>query len=669
MIPILYDYAERKFTTNGIGRLSDCISCTVTEERNGIYECEFKYPITGEHYSEIKEGMVIGVTHDESGDIQPFDIYAHQAPIDGVVTFNAHHVSYRLSNVVIMPFTASSPSAALAGIESHSANPNPFLFWTDKGGSGTFEVEKPDYCRALLGGQEGSILDAFGGGDYEWDRFTVKLHASRGTQTKVQIRYGKNLSDITEKTDTSSTYNAIVPFWLSTEGILVTLPEQVIVYSGATLYETNLTTHNSLIIRDHLGNPITVTYQQINAVPFDMSSDFQEQPTVNQLRTAAISKFNSSQAWLPQQNIDVDFVQLWQTDEYKDYAPLQRVKLCDTVSVFYDALGVNAVDMRVVKTVWNTLLDRYDSIELGQLSSTLAQTIAGPIESQIKDTVTTSMLAEAVQHATDLIRGGLGGYIVMKPNAQGQPEELLIMDTPDINTAVNVWRWNQGGLGHSHSGYNGPFNDVALTQDGKINANMITTGRLNANYIQGGTLSLGGSNNTNGTLSIKNSSGSTIGTWDNTGITAENATISGNMTTKTSSYYTQMNSGAITAGTISNGVKTQTGFISPNYQYSSTNAFVFAAQTGCLVLGCDNNIYFTNKSVTGQAYATFSSSSVAFQSSSISLNGTSTMSFRINGHDASGTGQKVIIPASLGSGGVVSSSYTFYLRSGLLCAS
>lgn len=664
MIPILYDYAERKFTTNGIGRLSDCISCTVTEERNGIYECEFKYPITGEHYSEIKEGMVIGVTHDESGDIQPFDIYAHQAPIDGVVTFNAHHVSYRLSNVVIMPFTASSPSAALAGIESHSANPNPFLFWTDKGGSGTFEVEKPDYCRALLGGQEGSILDAFGGGDYEWDRFTVKLHASRGTQTQVQIRYGKNLSDITEKTDTSSTYNAIVPFWLSTEGILVTLPEQVIVYSGATLYETNLTTHNSLIIRDHLGNPITVTYQQINAVPFDMSSDFQEQPTVNQLRTAAISKFNSSQAWLPQQNIDVDFVQLWQTDEYKDYAPLQRVKLCDTVSVFYDALGVNAVDMRVVKTVWNTLLDRYDSIELGQLSSTLAQTIAGPIESQIKDTVTTSMLAEAVQHATDLIRGGLGGYIVMKPNAQGQPEELLIMDTPDINTAVNVWRWNLGGLGHSHSGYNGPYDDVALTQDGKINANMITTGRLNANYIQGGTLSLGGNNNTNGTLAIKNSSGSTIGTWDNTGITAQ-----GSMTTQTSSYYTSMDSGAITAGKISGGVKTQTGFISPNFQYTSENAFVFAAQTGCLVLGCDSNIYFTNKSVTGTAYASFSSSSVQLRATAIGLTGTSSLGFSVAGHLATGTGQKVIIPASLGSGGVVSSSYTFYLRSGLLCAS
>ena len=642
MIPILYDYAERRFTTNGIGRLSDCISCTVTEERNGIYECEFKYPITGEHYSEIKEGMVIGVTHDESGDIQPFDIYAHQAPIDGVVTFNAHHVSYRLSNVVVMPFTASTPTAAFAGIESNSANNNPFTFWTDKTGSGEFKVEKPDYVRAVLGGQQGSVLDAFGGGDYEWDRFTVKLYAHRGSNTQVQIRYGKNLSDITEKTDTSDTYNAIVPFWLSSDGTLVTLPEKVIVYSGATLYETYLTTHNSLIIRDHLGNPITVTYQQINAVPLDMSSDFQEQPTENELRTAAISKFNASQAWLPQQNIDVDFVQLWQTEEYKNFAPLQRVKLCDTVSVFYDALGVNAIDMRVVKTVWNVLLDRYDSIELGQLSSTLAQTIAGPIESQIKDTVTTSMLAEAVQHATDLIRGGLGGYIVMKPNAQGQPEELLIMDTPDINTAVNVWRWNLGGLGHSHSGYNGPYDDVALTQDGKINANMITTGRLNANYIQGGTLSLGGNNNTNGTLAIKNSSGSTIGTWDNTGITAQ-----GSMTTQTSSYYTSMDSGAITAGKISGGVKTQTGFISPNFQY----AFVFASQSGCLVLGCDSNIYFTGKSVTGTAKCYIDSTGY------------------FHAHNGSGTGTTVLIPATIAAGGAVTSYYTFYLRYGILCAS
>lgn len=660
MIPILYDNAERRFITNGIGRLSDCISCKVTEERNGIYECEFTYPITGEHYSEIKEGMVIGVTHDETGDIQPFDIYRHEAPIDGVVTFNAHHISYRLSNVVVMPFSATSPADALSGIESHSANTNPFLFWTDKGGTGTFEVTKPDYCRAILGGQQGSVLDAFGGGEYEWDRFTVKLYANRGNNTQVQIRYGKNLADITEKTDTSDTYNAIVPFWQSTEGTLVTLPEEVIVYSGATLYETNLTNQNLIIIRDHNNEPITLAYSQINAIPFDMSSDFQDEPTVNELRNAAISKFNASQAWLPQQNIDVDFVQLWQTEEYKNYAPLQRVSLCDTVSVFYDALGVNAVDMKVVKTVWNVLLDRYDSMELGQTSSTLAEAIAGPIEAQIKDS-TESMMAQAIQYATDLIRGGLGGYIVMKPNAQGQPEELLIMDTPDINTAVNVWRWNLNGLGHSHNGYDGPFDDMAITQDGRINANMITAGRLNANYIQGGTLTLGGIGDQFGVFHMKNDSNYTTGSWDRYGL----FTTATNIGTMANVYYpyTNMSAGKLTFGKY-DGVTRTAGayFQGPTAQN---------ADAGDLFLyGTTFNTYLTGSIQFMRTVNNVSSAMALFDMSngSISLYPTS-MSISIDGHVASGTGQKVIIPSALGSNGNVTSSYTLYLRCGLLCTS
>jgi hypothetical protein len=163
---------------------------------------------------------------------------------------------------------------------------------------------------------------------------------------------------------------------------------------------------------------------------------------------------------------------------------------------------------------------------------------------------------------------------------------------------------------------------------------------------------------------MKNTSGTTIGTWNKDGITAQ-----GSFTSQTSTYYMTMDAGMITAGKISNGVKTQTGFVSPNFQYTSQNAFVFAAQTGCLVLGCDSNIYFTNKSVTGSAYASFSSSNINLKATSVGLTGTSSLGFSVAGHLATGTGQKVIIPASLGSGGVVSSSYTFYLRSGLLCAS
>ena len=116
----------------------------------------------------------------------------------------------------------------------------------------------------------------------------------------------------------------------------------------------------------------------------------------------------------------------------------------------------------------------------------------------------------------------------MTPDADGYPQEILIMDTPDVNTAVNVWRWNKNGLGHSHNGYAGPFSDVAITMDGAINANLITTGALNANIITtgtmlanrilGGTLKLGGDGNGNGVLEVYDAAGTKIGSFDNSGI-------------------------------------------------------------------------------------------------------------------------------------------------------
>lgn len=497
MIPVLYDNAERAFVTNGIGRLSDCISCTVTEERNGIYECEFEYPITGVRYNDIQEGCIVTVTHDDTGDIQPFDIYGRSAPINGIVTFYAHHVSYRLSDIVVGPCTASNPADALDKIRSNSINGNPFTFWTNKTGSGEFKVETPDYARALLGGQQGSVLDVFGKGDYEFDRWTVKLYLNRGTDSGVEIRYGKNLSDIKHDIDISESYNAVVPFWASSDGDIVMLPEKILIYSGATDRNANLTDEDWQIIRDENGEPIEITYQVIDAKPLDLSSEFQEAPTVAELRSLAQTKLTESEGWVPDENITVDFVQLWQTEEYKDYAPLQRVRLCDTVSVYYPELGVEAVKAKVIKTVYNVLLDRYDSIELGTPQTTLAQAITGGIAEKVDELPTIDMMAEAIGKATDLITGGLGGYVYIKPNANGKPEEILIMDSDDINQAVNVIRMNRNGIGFSSSGYQGPF-ESAWTIDGSfvadfiragsINATLITTGALNADIITSGKI-------------------------------------------------------------------------------------------------------------------------------------------------------------------------------------
>lgn len=374
MIPILYSASETSFVSNGIARLIDCVSCKVEEQRNGEYKCEFQYPVYGAHYEDIQDGCIILATHDNTGDMQPFDIYHHTAPIDGIVTFYASHISYRLNGIPVKPFkTTTNIAAAMAGLKTNSIGTNPFTLSTDKTTTGEFEITKPSSLRAMLGGTEGSLLDTFGTGEYEWNKFAVTLHARRGIDTDVQIRYGKNLSDIERDVDYINAYNAVVPFWAGTEDqevgeetisvdVLVTLPEWVLYAEGVTPYNGRNT-----------------------IIPLDMSDQFEEKPTVESLRTAAQTYINTSEAWLPSDNIKVDFVQLWQTEEYKDYAPLQAVNLTDTVTVIYPKLGINGIRSKVITTVYDTLLDRYEEIELGNPLQSYAAAITSGLDSKMSE--------------------------------------------------------------------------------------------------------------------------------------------------------------------------------------------------------------------------------------------------------------------------------------------
>lgn len=463
MKPILYEVGETAFTSNGLGRLADCITCTVTEERNGIYECQFTYPVSGAMFSQITEGRIVGVIHDDAHDIQPFDIYARSAPLNGIVTFYAHHISYRLGNIILKPMSAASCAAALAAIPGNTYNACPFTFWTDKSTNATFTNAVPSAVRAILGGQVGSILDVYGTGDYEFDKFAVKLHMNRGSDNGVAIRYGVNLTDLTQDVDVSAAYTAVVPYWLGAEGDLVTLPEGYVARTGMAVVP----------------------------VPLDLSADFEEMPTVEQLREKATARLSSSRAWLPRENIKVRFIDLSHTEEYKNVAALQRVRLCDSVSVYCGDLDVNAVSMKVVRVVFNVLTEMYDEIELGDPRTTLAQTIAAQFEDITADLPTTaqvrSMLSQGVDSATAQITGALGGFVRFIYDANGKMQEIVIMDTDDISTARKVWRWNSGGLGFSSNGYNGPYG-TAITQDGAIVADYITSGVVNADLIRAGTI-------------------------------------------------------------------------------------------------------------------------------------------------------------------------------------
>lgn len=359
MTPILFDKTATVFTSNGIGRLVDCISCKVTEERNGIYELEMQYPLSGRYFNQLMQMGIIVVIHDDNHDLQPFDIYKITEPINGIVTVNAHHISYRLNNIIVEPFTAYSCSAAIAAVKTSSANTNPFTFSTDKTVNATYQLDTPRGVRSTLLGEEGSLLDVYGKADFKFDKFAVSMLVNRGAATGVTVRYGKNMTGITRVRDKSETYSAVAPFW--TDGDHVTMLTEVIV--GPT-------------------TPIT----PVVPIALDMSDQFEEQPTENELRQAAVSWLDSKQPWLGVDNIKVDFVALWQTTEYEKYAAIQRVGLCDTVSVYFTGMGIVAENAKIVRVVFDVLAERYDSVEIGDINKKFVA-ITGAVTSQNQSSV------------------------------------------------------------------------------------------------------------------------------------------------------------------------------------------------------------------------------------------------------------------------------------------
>lgn len=483
MIPILYDSNETAFTSNGIGRLVDAIFCTVTEERNGPYELEMQYPVDGRYFEEITHSRIIFADPADGKSPQPFRVYRISKPLDGICTVYAEHISYQLSDIPVMPFTANSCAEALQGLVSHAGQDCPFTVWTDKGVTGKYTTDTPRPFRELLGGASGSILDVYGKGEYEFDRYNVKLYVNRGSDTGVEIRYAKNLVDLVKDEDIGEIYTGVCPYWKNSEtGRLVTLPEIA-------------------IWADTAGN---YPYKRTKIV--DFSSEWETAPTVSQLRARTQTYIEANDIGIPKITVTVEFVPLDQMsgvslrvdDRFElsseDYPILERINLCDTVTVIYNALGVS-VKAKVVKTVYNVLLDRYESIEVGEAKTTLASQIVNLQEDMEEARETSQSQAEEVSaklkayvdHQTELITGGLGGYVVLNPNANGEPQEILIMDAPKIETAVNVIRMNKNGIGFSRNGYSGPYFS-AWTIDGIFNASAIGAGEMDAVYIKAGTV-------------------------------------------------------------------------------------------------------------------------------------------------------------------------------------
>ena len=470
MIPILYKADAVDFSTFGIGALSECTLCEVTEERNGAFECTLKYPVTGRLFSELKNERLIKAKPNDTSEEQLFRIYRITTPINGIVTIYAQHISYDLSNIAELVWSSGfiSPSLAISRIFTKTATTHNFKCSTDFSSAKPFSVSKPKSVRACLGGSEGSMLDLWGG-EYEWDNFNVILHSKRGKDNGVVIEYGKNLTDMEQDNDFTDVYTDILPYAVFSDEST----EKVITLSEITLPIIDNPTRQKTLIKD-------------------FTEFFEDKASINEnsLRNKAKNFIKANPLGVETPTLTVAFEPLWKQPEYS--AILERVSLCDTVTIRHSALGITAKS-KVIKTVYDSLAEKYVSITLGTAKSNFVNTV-GDIKTELSEVKTKTehfplLINTAVKNATSLITGQNGGYVVINTNSvSGQPYELLILDAPTIESAVNVWRWNVGGLGFSKNGYNGPY-ETAITSDGQIVADFITSGSLTANIIKAGVIS------------------------------------------------------------------------------------------------------------------------------------------------------------------------------------
>jgi len=523
MIPILFDKTETAFTSNGLGRLSDAISCIATEERNGAFELAMEYPEGGIHANELETDRIIYAKPAAYMTEQPFRIYKLTKPLNKRFKVMARHISYDLAYVSIMPFgSVGSASQALRGMFNNAENAGNFTLGTvTVSTSGTFTVEEPASFRNLMGGKDGSILDVFGG-EILWDGFTVNLYENRGTDRGLTLRYGKNISDISQEKDIDYTVTGITPFFKTSNDHVLTLPEKS-VYKQGVSYSTPTRTRvldcASYIDEDAIRE----------AHPEETEVQI-ETRLIAGMRSAAQAYANANLSGVPDSSISVSFVDLGSTEEYKDQKALfTQAGLCDTVRVYYERLGIETT-AKIIKTEYDVLLDRFEKLTVGKPKSKLSSNLNNIAKSvndaaaaadakitAVKKTTELDMdkaMEEAEQHADevaaevanqaaadlqaaidnagDMIRNVYGGYVHMNRGEDGRIYEIVISDRADYksNTA-KVWRWNLNGLAYSNTGYDGSFSTAAITANGTILGDFIAANSISAAALRAGIIDAG----------------------------------------------------------------------------------------------------------------------------------------------------------------------------------
>ena len=363
--PILYKANETNFEHLGVSVLSDASKCHVSREKNGIYILEFDYPINGKDVEKIKEGMYIKSDAGYRTKNQRFIVSKITKTQNEFKIYCQHISQVKTTMNAIRPDITVTSVSAVGALRAWRDNlldsREEFFVQSDIStlNSTTWKVENIENARDALGGKAGSILDVWGG-EYEFDNLNITLHRSMGIDNPTIIAYGKNLLDLEQEQSILETYTSVFPFKKYTDDNnreqLITLPE-------------------ILLDSTHLNK---FTHRRILKV--DFSSD-ENLKTVEQLRSKAKSYIKSNNVGVPKTNLKINYQDLSKVEGVFDNPALEQIDLCDRLKVYYNELGILNENAKVVKVIWDVILEENHEIEVGDGRSSFTDSTSAKLES------------------------------------------------------------------------------------------------------------------------------------------------------------------------------------------------------------------------------------------------------------------------------------------------
>lgn len=354
MIPYLFKANSTTFDSGFIGTFDNALSCNVVESLNGAFELQMQILNNDPIVDSIEIGSIIVAKPNQTFGNQPFIIEQIVKRIDGTIDIYAPHMSqHRAKLIPIAPFTATDLEDTISKISANSEEPNPFTITTDKTVSTSFSLDFPKTLRDLMGGSEGSIIDVYGG-EWLYNNFDLTLMNRRGrTDSDLKVLYGSNMMEYveTDEFSWSMSYTGILPYYKDEENLVV----GDIQYSG------------------HVDE-----YPYKKTIVYDFTDKFEAAPTKVELETECV-RFLLGKG-LVHVSIDVSFEDLSTLPMYGSLNDnVNYIQLGDTVEVINSVYNTQ-FRSRVRTLDYDVLLERYNTIKIGDQSQTINDVISDTVD-------------------------------------------------------------------------------------------------------------------------------------------------------------------------------------------------------------------------------------------------------------------------------------------------